>query len=75
MEGKRNEWHRASISARLRQYFGEFIDGEQFGYGELPLDDDTIYKGDWRKGKMHGLGSIVYADGKIRKGVWKNGKH
>lgn len=57
-----------------KQYTGQFVRGDQEGYGECTYGEGTIYKGQWKNDKFHGQGTYIWPNGRSSTGNWVQDK-
>lgn len=68
-------WKRMPNKQKLvKQYAGQWLNGQQHGRGVHYYPDGSVYDGHWRNGLRSGVGIMSYADGSVYEGSFFNDK-
>jgi len=53
-----------------KQYYGNWKDNQQEGFGVIVYKDGTVYEGEWKNGHKNGKGKLTLPNGDRIEGVW-----
>jgi hypothetical protein len=56
------------------RYYGDLVDGEKEGNGQLSWEDGAFYSGEFKNDLPHGKGIYIWPNGDVYDGDWQNGK-
>lgn len=51
-------------------YYGQYKQGQKYGYGEQIWQDGSLYQGFFEEDKCHGQGRLIHSEGDAYQGDW-----